>query len=142
VAAVPSYTLIMWRPRTRVDETLDVLGAHGLAGLVGIVFIGFVANASWNGVADGALYGDWGQLGSQVVAAVAAPAYAFGMTFALLKLMGLVTPLRATAHEESLGLDLVAHGEEAYATGEGAILVAHDGALELEREPEREKALV
>ena len=33
-------------------------------------------------------------------------------------------PLRATASEEALGMDIVAHGEEAYATGEGAILVA------------------
>ena len=33
VAALPSYAIIMWRPRTRVDETLDVLGAHGIAGL-------------------------------------------------------------------------------------------------------------
>ena len=33
-------------------------------------------------------------------------------------------PLRATAHEEALGMDLVSHGEEAYASGEGAILVS------------------
>jgi len=37
--AIPSYALIVWRPRTRVDETLDVLAAHGLSGLVGILFI-------------------------------------------------------------------------------------------------------
>lgn len=142
VAAVPSYAVIMWRPRTRVDETLDVLGAHGLAGFVGILFIGFVAGSSWNGVADGAIYGNWAQLGDQAVAALATPAYAFGVTFVLLKLLGLVTPLRATAYEEAIGLDIVAHGEEAYATGEGAILVAHDGTVEVEREAEREKALV
>ena len=33
-------------------------------------------------------------------------------------------PLRATEHEEAVGMDVVQHGEEAYATGEGAILVA------------------
>ncbi len=49
VAALPSYAIIVWRPRTRVDETLDVLGAHGMAGLTGILFIGFVAQLSWNG---------------------------------------------------------------------------------------------
>ncbi len=143
IAALPSYAVIMWRPRTRVDETLDVLGAHGLAGMVGIIVTGLVANASWNGVADGALYGNVRQLLDQLLAAGAAPAYAFGMTFVLLKVIGAVTPLRATAHEEALGLDIVAHGEEAYATGEGAILVVHDGAVEeLVPEPEREKALV
>jgi len=57
------------------------------------------------------------------VAVLVTPAYAFAATFALLKLIGLFSPLRASAEEEALGMDLVAHGEEAYATGEGAILV-------------------
>ena len=35
-------------------------------------------------------------------------------------------PLRATEREEAIGMDVIQHGEEAYATGEGAILVAHD----------------
>ena len=35
LAALPSYAVIVWRPRTRVDETLDVLAAHGIAGLTG-----------------------------------------------------------------------------------------------------------
>src|SRR5262249_8907840 len=43
LAALPSYAIIMWRPRTRVDETLDVLAAHGVAGFTGILFIGFFA---------------------------------------------------------------------------------------------------
>ena len=123
MAALPSYAVIMLRPRWRVDETLDVLAAHGVAGLTGIVFIGFVAQAGWNGVADGLFYGDAGQLGEQLLAVLVTPAYAFAATFALLKLIGLFSPLRATAEEEALGMDLVAHGEEAYATGEGAILV-------------------
>ena len=125
VAAVPSYFVIMWRPRWRVDETLDVLAAHGVAGLTGIVFIGLVAQAGWNGgLGDGAFYGDVAQLGKQLVAVLAATTYAFAATFVLLKLIGLVMPLRATASEEAIGMDLIAHGEEAYATGDGAILVA------------------
>ncbi len=123
LAALPSYAVIVWRPRTRVDETLDVLAAHGIAGLTGILFIGFFAQLSWNGVADGLFYGDAGQLGWQAIAAVATPAYAFVVTFLLLRLIGLVMPLRATEREEALGMDIVWHGEEAYATGEGAILI-------------------
>src|SRR3954454_17971211 len=49
LAALPSYALIQWRPRTRLDETLDVLEAHGLADLTGILFIVFFAQLSWNG---------------------------------------------------------------------------------------------
>ncbi|MDQ3632108.1 MAG: ammonium transporter [Actinomycetota bacterium] len=123
VAALPCYAAILWRPRTRVDETLDVLAAHGVAGLTGILFIGLVGQKSWNGVADGLFYGDAGQLGSQALAALAAPAYAFVMTVALLKAIGLVMPLRGSEHEEALGMDLTHHGEEAYASGEGAILL-------------------
>ena len=44
LGALPPYAVIVWRPRTRVDETLDVLAAHGTAGLVGILFIGFFAD--------------------------------------------------------------------------------------------------
>ena len=112
--------VIVWRTRTRVDETLDVLAAHGIAGLTGILFIGFFAQASWNGVSDGFVYGNAGQLGWQALAAVAAPIYAFCMTFALLKLMALVSPLRGSERDEALGMDIIHHGEEAYATGEGA----------------------
>jgi len=128
LAAIPSYAVIAWRTRTRVDETLDVLAAHGIAGFLGIIVIGFVAQADWNGVADGLFYGNPEQLLDQVVAAAAAPAYAFVVTFALLKLIGLVMPLRVGEHEEALGMDVVAHGEEAYVSGEGAILV-HDQTI-------------
>jgi len=126
VAALPSYAVIVMRPRTRVDETLDVLAAHGIAGFTGILFIGFFAQTSWNDVADGLFYGDAGQLGSQAVAALAAPVYAFVATFVILRVIGLVMPLRATDHEEALGMDIVQHGEEAYLTGEGAILIPHE----------------
>jgi Amt family ammonium transporter len=127
IGALPSYAVIVWRPRTRVDETLDVLAAHGTAGLTGILFIGVFAQESWNGVADGILYGDAGTLGWQVLAAVATPAYAFGMTYVLLRLVGAFMPLRATDPEQAIGMDVTQHGEEAYATGEGALLLEPDG---------------
>src|SRR3954451_13384381 len=126
LGAFPSYAIIVWRTRTRVDETLDVLAAHGTAGFFGILFIGFFAQASWNGVSDGLFYGNAAQLGDQALAALAAPAYAFVMTFVLLKLIGAVMPLRASDREEALGMDVVQHGEEAYVTGEGAILLLPD----------------
>jgi Amt family ammonium transporter len=121
--ALPCYAVIVLRPRTRVDETLDVLAAHGIAGFTGILFIGFFAQQNWNGISDGLLYGNAAQLGDQALAALAAPTYAFVATFVLLKVIGFLMPLRATEREEALGLDVVYHGEEAYPTGEGAILV-------------------
>jgi len=123
LAALPSYAIIVWRPRTRVDETLDVLAAHGTAGFVGILFIGFFAQKGWNGISDGLVYGNARQLLWQALAALATPAYAFCATFVLLKVMARFMPLRVQDGEEGLGLDIVSHGEEAYPAGEGAILV-------------------
>ena len=128
--ALPCYAVVVYRPRTRVDETLDVLAAHGIAGFVGILFIGFVAQLAWNGVSDGLFYGNAGQLADQAVAALVAPAYAFGMTYALLRVIGMAMPLRATERQEALGMDVVQHGEEAYVTGEGAILVTAESGIE------------
>jgi Amt family ammonium transporter len=126
IGAIPSYGIIVWRTRTRVDETLDVLAAHGTAGLFGILFIGFFAQETWNGVSNGLFYGNAEQLLDQAYAVLAAPAYAFVVTFLLLKLVGAVMPLRATDKEEAMGMDINQHGEEAYVTGEGAILLLPD----------------
>ncbi len=123
LGAFPCYFVILYRPRTRVDETLDVLAAHGVAGFTGILAVGFVAQASWNGISDGILYGNPGQLLDQVLADLAGPAYAFVMTYVLLRAIGFVTSLRGVERDEAVGMDLVHHGEEAYASGEGAILV-------------------
>jgi Amt family ammonium transporter len=130
LAALPSYAVIVIRPRTRVDETLDVLAAHGMAGFTGIIFIGFVAQQSWNGVSDGLFYGNARQLLDQVIAAAATPAYAFVGTYVLLRVIQAVMPIRATEHEEALGMDVVSHGEEAYVSGEGAILVTPEAGIE------------
>jgi Amt family ammonium transporter len=123
LATLPSYAAILWRARTALDETLDVLPAHGLAGLTGILFIGFFAQRSWNGVANGLVFGHPSQLAWQAIAAVAGPAYAFGGTYVILRGLRLVMPLRVSPHEEAIGMDVVQHGEEAYTSGEGAILV-------------------
>jgi ammonium transporter, Amt family len=129
LAALPSHAVIVWRTRTRVDETLDVLAAHGIAGLTGILFIGLFAQVSWNGVADGLAYGNAEQLLDQVYAALAAPAYAFVATYVLLRVIGALMPLRVTDYEEGVGMDVVSHGEEAYASGEGAILITPEAGI-------------
>ena len=132
LAALPSYAIIVWRTRTRVDETLDVLAAHGLAGFTGILFIGFFAELAWNGASDGLFYGNAAQLGDQALAALVTPIYAFVATFVLLKLIGLAMPLRASEREEGVGMDVVQHGEEAYVTGEGAILITAEAGIDAE----------
>jgi ammonium transporter, Amt family len=65
-------------------------------------------------VANGALFGNPAQLGIQAIAVLAAIVYSGVMSFVLLKLIGLVVPLRADADDETSGLDESQHGEEAY----------------------------
>jgi len=120
IAAVPSYFGLIVRARTGLDDSLDVVAAHGLGGTVGALLTGVFAQKAMNGVADGLLFGNPGQLGIQAVAVVAAIAYSGVMSFVLLKLVGLVFPLRADAADESEGLDMSQHGEEAYVHAEGS----------------------
>ena len=63
---------------------------------------------------DGLFFGNPAQLGTQAVGVVATWAFAALATFIILKVVGLFTALRATGEEETLGLDLTQHGEEAY----------------------------
>ncbi len=122
VAAFPSYFAIMKRPKTRLDDSLDVAAAHGLGGLTGALLTGVFAAAVWGGV-DGLLTGNPRQLIVQLVAAAAAIAYSGLASYLLLKLVSLAVPLRVDSRQEGTGLDVPLHGEEAYTHGEGAILV-------------------
>jgi len=123
IAAFPSYFALLWRARTRLDDSLDVIAAHGVGGTVGALLTGVFAEKAWNGVADGALFGNPRQLLIQLIAVAATAAYSIGGSFALLRLVSAFSPLRVPRIEEGLGLDVTQHGEEAYARGEGAILV-------------------
>ncbi|HEY2945281.1 MAG TPA: ammonium transporter [Vicinamibacteria bacterium] len=123
LAAFPSYYALLFRARTRLDDSLDVVAAHGLGGTVGALLTGVFAQKVWNGATDGALFGNPKQLGIQAVAVVASIVYSAALTWGLLKAIGAVAALRATAPDEGLGLDVSQHGEEAYASGEGAILI-------------------
>jgi Amt family ammonium transporter len=129
IAAFPSYFALLWRARTRLDDSLDVVAAHGLGGTVGALLTGVLAEKAWNGgVASGALFGEPRRLLVQAIAVAAAIAFSAAGTFVILRLVGAFTPLRAGVREEGLGLDIAQHGEEAYARGEGAILVLPEAA--------------
>ena len=118
LAAFPSYFGLIFRTRTSLDDSLDVVAAHGLGGMVGALLTGVFAQKAINGVADGLLFGNPKQLGIQAAAVMASIAYSGVLTFVLLKLIGLVMPLRADAEDQQTGLDLTQHGEEAYVHGE------------------------
>ena len=126
IAAVPSYFAILWRSGTRLDDSLDVIAAHGVGGTVGALLTGVLAQEIWNNTADGALFGNPKQLGIQLVAVVATILYSVIGTFVILKAIALVVPLRASQKDEGIGMDVTQHGEEAYSRGEGAVLIHPD----------------
>jgi ammonium transporter, Amt family len=121
LAAFPSYFGLIVRARTSLDDSLDVVAAHGLGGTVGAVLTGVFAQKALNGVADGALFGNPGQLVIQFTAVAASAAYSGVVSFVLLKAIGAVMPLRANAGDEGTGMDVTQHGEEAYVHAEGSV---------------------
>jgi Amt family ammonium transporter len=127
LAAFPSYYALLWRVRTRLDDSLDVVAAHGLGGTVGALLTGVFAQKAWNGTTDGLLFGNPAQLAIQAAAVLASIAYSGIGSFLLLKIVGVLLPLRAERQEEGVGMDVSQHGEEAYSEGEGAILIPPDG---------------
>jgi Amt family ammonium transporter len=124
IAAFPSYFAIVYRSRTRLDDSLDVFAGHGVGGMTGALLTGVFAQKAWNAAgADGLLAGNAAQLGIQALGVGASIVYSAAATFVILKLLSAVTSLRAAAKTEGHGMDVSQHGEEAYTTGEGSILV-------------------
>ena len=123
VAAFPSYIALQVRPRTRLDDSLDVVAAHGVGGVTGAILTGVLASSVWNGTVDGLIAGNVRQVFVQVGAVLAVLAYSGLGTWLILLVIGDIRPLRADVRHEGLGMDVSQHGEEAYARDEGAILV-------------------
>ena len=120
---MPSYFALIYRAKTKLDDSLDVVAAHGLGGATGAILTGVFADAAWSGGANGLIAGHPAQVLTQMASVLIVLAYSGGATFVILKLLALVMPLRIAGRDEKLGLDVSDHGEEAYTHGDGAILV-------------------
>jgi Amt family ammonium transporter len=109
------YAAIQWRSRLSLDDTLDVFACHGVGGMCGAVLTGVFAQQSLNEAgANGMLSGNPKLLLIQLMAVVATVAYTLVVTFILLKLVGLILPLRLPLTQEREGIDRSVHGEAAY----------------------------
>jgi ammonium transporter, Amt family len=87
------------RNKLKIDDTLDVFAVHGVGGIFGTVMIAVFGAGTWAA-----------QLGGLAVVGI----WTVGLTFALVKMVALVTPLRVDEETEFNGLDLSVHGERAY----------------------------
>jgi ammonium transporter, Amt family len=124
LGALPSYFALIYRAKTKLDDSLDVVAAHGMGGATGAILTGVFADAAWSGGANGVLGGNPSQLLVQISSVLIVLAYSAGGTFVILKALALVMPLRISGRVEGVGLDVTEHGEEAYTGGDGAILVS------------------
>lgn len=114
-AGIFCYLVVLLRMKLRIDESLDVFGCHGIGGVWGAIATGIFASKGINSAgADGLIYGNPGQVVTQIIAVVAVAAFAFIVTAIIAKVVDAVIGLRVTEDEEIVGLDISQHGEISY----------------------------
>lgn len=117
-AGLLCYAAVQWKNKMKWDDALDVWGVHGVGGFFGTILLGVFASKAVNSAgADGLIYGGGAFFGKQVLAVVAASAYAFIFTYIMLILINRITRVRVSEAEELTGLDIAIHGEQAYDEG-------------------------
>jgi Amt family ammonium transporter len=115
VAGVLCFFACNMKARFGYDDSLDVVGIHGVGGSTGALLTGIFATTAVNSAgADGLLAGNPGQFLIQLVSVVATMVYCFVVAFILLKICDAVLGLRVHEEDEVNGLDLSQHGETAY----------------------------
>jgi ammonium transporter, Amt family len=115
LAGVICYGGVLLKSKLGYDDSLDVVGIHGLGGSWGALATGLFASTAVNSAAaNGLFYGNPGQLWIQFVSVVVTMVFAFVMTFALLKVVNVLVGLRVTDEEEQKGLDTSLHNEAGY----------------------------
>ena len=115
VAGIVCYMAVLAKDRLGYDDSLDVVGIHGVGGVWGTLATGLFATKMINDSgADGLFYGNPSQLGIQAIGVIATIAYCFIVTLVILFVVKAIMGLRVTAEEEDAGVDTSAHGEVGY----------------------------
>jgi Amt family ammonium transporter len=115
VAGVACSYAVGLKYRLNYDDSLDVMGLHGVGGFVGMLLIGLLATATVTGGDEGLLYGGGlGLLGRQAAASAVVAVYAFGITWLVAWAIQRTMGFRVEPSHERSGLDLIVHGETAY----------------------------
>ena len=115
VAGVVCYLAVLAKSGLGYDDSLDVVGVHGVGGAWGAIATGLFASKAINSTAaDGLFFGNPGQLWTQIVAVLATVAYSLVVTLIILYIVKAIVGLRVVEEEEVAGVDVSAHGENAY----------------------------
>ncbi len=110
---IPFFAVAKMKPYFGYDDTLDAFGIHGVGGTIGAILTGVFADPAING-AKGLLYGNPGQLWTQLIAVAVTLVYSGVMTFIIFTVLKAVVGIRVDGEEEYVGLDESQHGEKAY----------------------------
>jgi Amt family ammonium transporter len=111
---VSFFSVALIKPKLGYDDTLDAFGIHGVAGTLGAILTGVFADPAINEAGKGLLYGNPGQLWTQLIAAGVTIAYTAVVTGVIFAIIKLFVGLRVDVEEEIEGLDESQHGERAY----------------------------
>jgi len=110
------YTACNIKGKFGYDDSLDVVGVHGVGGTWGALATGLFASKAINPAGnDGLFFGNAGQLWVQFVGVVATIAFAVVLTAIILGILKATMGLRLSEEEERMGLDLSQHNERGYA---------------------------
>ncbi|MHC1713819.1 MAG: ammonium transporter [Solidesulfovibrio sp.] len=115
VAGGLCYGGVLMKSFFKYDDSLDVVGIHGLGGTFGALATGLFATKAVNELgADGLFYGNPGQLWIQFVSVAATWIFCFVMTLILFKVVDLIVGIRVSQEDEIKGLDVSQHSEVGY----------------------------
>ena len=113
IAAICSNLAVHWKGKTSIDDTLDVFPCHGIGGIVGMICTGIFASKKINAAGnDGLIYGGTDFFLHQLLGCLIVVVFALVMGFVVFKLVDIFYPIRVTAQEEEIGLDLSQHDEK------------------------------
>lgn len=103
------------KPKFGYDDSLDVVGVHGVGGTWGALATGLFASKAINAAGnDGLFFGNPGQLWTQFEGVVVTVVFAMVVTAIILAILRALMGLRVSDEEERMGLDLTQHNERAY----------------------------
>jgi len=104
-ASIISNLVVHWKSKSTLDDTLDVFPCHGVGGMVGMIATGIFAKEL------GLAFGQTHTFLVHMAALLGVSAFTFGGSYLLFKLTDRIIPLRVSAQQEEIGLDLSQHGE-------------------------------
>ena len=115
IAGMACFAAVNLKVKLKLDDSLDVVGIHGVGGIIGTLCLGIFASTAVNpGGVDGLLAGNVAQLGKQAFGVVVVGSYTLVVSWVLLKIIHSTMGLRVSEEAEVAGLDYTEHSETAY----------------------------